>query len=55
VILLGGYVKKRLKICELELRNRPKIGATSGVNWRCLAHQKIVIFGLVIARWASFQ
>ena len=33
--LVGGYVRKRLK---LELRNRPKTGATFGINWYCWTH-----------------
>ena len=29
--------------------NRPKIGITLGINWYCLAHWKIMIFGGLIA------
>ena len=46
---MGGYVKKRLKICELKLGNRPETGATLGINWYCLAHPKLMIFGVVIS------
>ena len=46
--LVGGYVKKRLTICELELGNRHETGVCLETNWYCLTHPKFMIFGLVI-------
>ena len=53
--LLGVYVKKSLQICADWAINRPETGATSGLNWYCIAHWKIIIFGGLIAQWVSFK
>ena len=55
LILVGGYVKKRLQICGYWAVNTLEIGVTSGLNWYCLAHPKFMIFGVVIPWWVSFQ
>jgi len=49
MIVVGGYMKKRLQRCDYYAVNRPETGATSGLNWYCLAHPKFIIFGAVIS------
>jgi len=55
VILLGAYVKKSLQICADWAVNKPKIGATSGLNWYYIVHWKTMIFGGLICQWFIFQ